>query len=100
MEVNFSKLHLAPYPLSKDFTSLDTFEGVMCSTQEECKFLNTTCDVTKGRCRMQTTQQARDNYFECFYEKMPPMVEVNSMLCFLYSFHSKFPFRTTFAHRF
>ena len=55
---------------------LDTFSGVECRKQEDCEFLDTTCDLMKGMCRAKPTSEIRDIYFECFFENMPPLVEV------------------------
>ena len=71
---------------------IDTFDGVPCEKQEDCDFLSTSCDLLKGICRAKSTQEIREEYFECFFNNMSAMVEVSSFifdfipLSFLYFF--------------
>ena len=55
---------------------IDTFSGVECKKQEDCAFLDTTCDLSSNYCRPKTTQEIRNIYFDCFFDNMPPFVEV------------------------
>ena len=59
------------------FSHLDLFQGVKCSIDVDCENLDTTCDVSAGKCRPGASQVRRDMFFDCFMENMPPKVEVN-----------------------
>ena len=54
-----------------------------CVTNEDCSSLGSSCDIARGVCRLPATQEVRDNYFDCFFENMPPMVEVTYIYPFV-----------------
>ena len=63
----------------------ELFDGIACGLDEECEYLGTTCDQSTGKCVPQSTEVMRDRYFDCFFDNMPPKVEVNLYFCFLYT---------------
>ena len=71
--------YIFPFPSPLFFLILqpDTFSGIECHTHDDCSSYNTSCDFTLGRCRTKTPAEMKNDYFECFFANMPPMVEVS-----------------------
>ena len=65
----------------------EDFLGVKCVVDHDCEFLGTTCDLSAKVCRLNSTQETRMRYFDCFLSTMPPKIEV-----FFLPFPFLFPF--------
>ena len=56
--------------------SSENFLGIPCSSDGECEYLSTTCNMGVGVCNVKPLAELEMDYVECYLERISSSVEV------------------------
>ena len=57
--------------------SADFFQGITCSSDAECDYLSTQCDISKGVCNVKPLAEVEAAFVHCYINTMSSEVEVD-----------------------
>ena len=61
------------------FLFSENFLGVPCSSDGECAYLSTTCNIGAGVCNVKPLAELEVNYVKCYLERISSSIEVCEM---------------------